>query len=55
MPRWDDLPERIQGAWISAATAIAKHTIHKQSESLAKTIVDDVLSELDISSPQVEK
>jgi len=50
MPTWDDLPERIQNAWMAAATAIAKDAIHKQSESLAKTIVDDVFDELDIDS-----
>ncbi|MEH1790003.1 MAG: hypothetical protein V7L23_31665 [Nostoc sp.] len=46
MPAWDDLPEHIQVAWMAAVTAIAKYVLHKQSESLARIIVDDIVSEI---------
>ncbi|MBN3875200.1 hypothetical protein [Nostoc sp. JL23] len=47
MPKWEDLPEKIQIAWMAAAVAIAKKTVKEMSESLARTIVDDVVEILD--------
>ncbi|MEH1808433.1 hypothetical protein [Nostoc sp.] len=47
MPNWEDLPEKIQIAWMAAAVAIAKKTVKEMSVSMAKTIVDDVVEILD--------
>lgn len=42
MPAWEDLPGKIQGAWLAAAEAMFRQGIEKLSGSLAKTIIDDI-------------
>lgn len=47
MPKWENLSLKIQQAWIAAAVAVAHITVKRSTESLAKTIVDDVFESLD--------